>query len=336
MSNPDYSFWKFLGPSPGPAGTMTARIPFPDLCERQLAAVDSDGRRHYLISVPDDAEPFSDIGSRGIRVDTEELRIRGGQEKMRATRYINITCLETSLYDGFDLVGYQIAETLSRGGITESEAVKRVLSRWRYFWSTVSVSTLSNNAIIGLFSELRFISRWLLPYMDAMAAISSWRGPLGGRHDFEWIDKSVEVKGTTSVHGRRHWVHGLEQLLPPENGKLFLFSLQIREEIGAAETLPGVIEECRNLIKGSLEAANLFEDILAEAGYYPFHTSEYSRIHFRVVDEALYRVDGAFPRITGDALHEVSISGITEIDYEISLEGFDEYIITKKPIPGFL
>jgi hypothetical protein len=334
MSNPDYSFWNLLESSPGSAGTMTARIPFPDLYDRQLAAIDSDGRRHYLISIPDETAPFSDVRSRGISVNTEELRIRGGQGKMGVTRYIDITCLDTSLYDGFDLVGYQIAETLSNGEITESEAVKRVLSRWRYFWSTVSGSMLSNSEIIGLFAELRFISRWLLPYMNAMTVISSWRGPLGGRHDFEWIDRSVEVKGTTSVHGRRHWVHGLEQLLPPENGKLFLFSLQLREEVGAAETLPGIIEECRNILKGSLEAMNLFEDLLAEAGYHPFHAAEYGRTHFRVVDETLYRVEGSFPRITGDALHELSISGVTEIDYEISLDGFDEYIITRKPISG--
>jgi hypothetical protein len=335
MSNPDYSFWNLLEPVQGPAGTMTARVPFPDLCNRELAAIDSDGGRHYLISISDETVAVSDVRSRGISVNTEELRIRGSQGKEGTSRYIDITCLDTSLYDGFDLVGYQIAETISLGGITEGEAVLGVLSRWRYFWSTASGSILSKNAIIGLFSELRFISRWLLPYMDVRAVISSWRGPLGGRHDFEWIDRSVEVKGTTSVHGRRHWVHGLEQLLPPENGKLFLFSLQIREEIGAAETLPGVIEECRNLLRGSLEAMNLFEDLLAEAGYYPFHAAEYGRIHFRVVDEALYRVEEAFPRITEDVLHGLSISGVTEIDYEISLDGFNEYIVTKRPIPGF-
>lgn len=334
MSNPDYNFWNLLQISAGPAGTMTARVPFPDLCDHQLAAIDSDGRRHFLVSIPDDVEPLSDIRSRGIRVNTEELRIRGRQEKSGASRYIDIMCLDPTLYDGFDLVGYQIAEALSRGGITEVQAVKQILSRWRYFWSTVSGSILSNNAIIGLFSELIFISRWLLPYMEPINVISSWRGPLGGRHDFEWINKSVEVKGTTSVHGRKHWVHGFEQLLPPENGKLFLFSLRIREENGTAETLPSVIEECRDLLKESFEAMNLFEDLLAEVGYYPVHALEYGRLHYRVVDAILYKVEGKFPRITEGGLNKLSTSGITQVDYEISLDGFDDYIVTREPMPG--
>lgn len=336
MNNPDYSFWGLLEPVSGPAGTMVARVPFPELCDHQLAAVDSDGRRHYLISISVDAKGVSDVKSRGIIVSTEELRIKGDQGDNATTRYIDILCLDPSLYDGFDLIGHQIAESLNRGGVTECEAVSRVLSRWRYFWGTTSSSILSRSEIIGLFSELRFISHWLLPCMDVREAIASWRGPQGGRHDFEWADKSVEAKGTTSVHGRRHWIHGLDQLMPPENGKLFLYSLVIREETGAYETLPGVIENCRELLVGNLEAADLFEYLLAESGYSPLHVSQYDRLHFRIVDEALYRVEGTFPRVTENALRELSISGITEIDYEISLDGFDEYIAARKPICGIL
>jgi len=336
MSVPDYSFWKLLQPVPGPVGTMIARVPFPDLSDRQLAAIDMDGRRHYLIAISDDAEAVFDVRSRGIKVNTEGLRIRRGTEDGGITRYIDILCTDPLLYDGFDLIGYQIAEALSHEEIAEAEAVKVVLSRWRYFWSTASRSLLSNNEIVGLFSEVRFISHWLLPYMDSRTAILSWRGPLGGRHDFQFEGKSVEVKGTTSIHGKRHWIHGLDQLQPPENGRLFLFSLQIREEVSASESLPGIIQDCRTILKENPDAMSLFEDLLAEAGYYQFHAAEYSHIHFRVVDEAMYRVEGTFPRITGNAFRELSITGITGIDYEISLDGFDDYIVAKKPIAGIL
>ncbi len=334
MSNPDYSFWNLLKPVSDLTEAMSARIPFPDLYDQQLAAVDSQGRRHFLIPISAGDDALTDTRSRGVTVRTEELRVRNSFEDTPPTRYIDILCLDPSLYDGFNLIGFQIAETIAQGGLTETKAVGRVLSKWRYFWSRASASTLTRSEIIGLFTELWFICKWLLPYTDVGSVISSWRGPLQGRHDFQWPYLSVEAKGTTSVHGKRHWIHGLDQLSSPENGKLFLFSLQLREENGASSTLPSLVTMCHQSLEGNMEAMDIFDALLAEVGYFPDHEMEYNKLHFRVVDEGLYFVDGTFPRITESAFGEGIRPGVIAIDYEISLDGFEGNIVAKMPRDG--
>src|SRR5687768_12514986 len=70
---------------------------------------------------------------------------------------------------------------------------------------------------------------------------SSVARPFGARHDFEWQGKSIEIKTTVSTRGRIHKVNGIDQLRPPEHGELLFFSLRVREEASAANTLPKLV-----------------------------------------------------------------------------------------------
>ena len=148
-----------------------------------------------------------------------------------------------------------------------------------------------------------------------------WRGPFGSRHDFEWPGCSVEVKATTSSRGRIFHINGIDQLEPPENGKLFFFGVRLREEGGSEMTLPGIVEICRNLISSDEDALDKFESALVQAGYSPLHNDEYEKMRFRIIEEALFEVTGDFPRISADL---ISIGGIPvgfeRVEYEINLK----------------
>lgn len=313
-----------------PKGDMlTARTAFPKISKKLLAGLDANGIRHFLISLEPAEMELNDNQSRGIRVICNELRIKNLAQNLQSMKYMDIICQDNAGHEAFNIIGQEIAVSIESSSISKSELIRGILSKWRRFWGHIPTNSLSAEEIIGLFSEIWFLNRWLFSKMDALSAISIWRGPYASRHDFEWPNKSVEVKGTTSTKGRIHWIHGLEQLSPPEGGELYFFSLRLREEGGAAYTLPGLIEECRKILLKNPEALTNFENSLALTGYSPVHDNEYLKIHFRVVDESLYAVRDSFPRITTGIFQNGVPSGVETVRYEVNLEGFDSLIIAR-------
>ena len=155
----------------------------------------------------------------------------------------------------------------------------------------------------------------------------AWRGPWGSRHDFEWPDKSVEVKGTTNSRGHIHTIHGIDQLEKPEAGPLYLFSMCIREEAGAVNNLPGLIETCRDRLLDSENALVRFESGLIQLGYSPLYEDEYRKLTLRVVDASLYLVDGDFPKLTRASFPSGIPSGVEKVDYEINLNSFSTLVV---------
>ena len=158
---------------------------------------------------------------------------------------------------------------------------------------------------------------------------SRWRGPFGARHDFVWLQKSVEVKATTSSRGRIHLINGLDQLLAPEKGELYLFSMRLREEAGATNSLRTVIEAARNALRGDPDALDSFDSALTQTGYSPNHEDDYSKVTFRIIDEHLYAVRDRFPKLTASSFRAALPSQIERVQYELNLAGVDEFCIAR-------
>lgn len=305
---------------------LIARQALPEITPRLLCAIDAMGTRHLLITLDDTDGEYSDRKSRGISVTTRNLSIHGSNQE----RYLDITCLDANGHPILDLMGGEIA-----GGLTDQtkltvDVVRRILEKWRRFWGQLPQPMMSFEEQLGLFAELWFYSRWLLPKYGP-EVIMFWRGPWGSRHDFEWMNKSVEVKATTNIRGRIHKIHGLSQLENPENGPLFLFSLSLREENGAANNLPTIIETCRDQLKNMAEGLNYFENSLVHIGYSPFFEEDYSKCNLRIVEDVLFQVKDDFPRLTIlDILPRLS-EGIERVDYDINLNTYDHLIVSKQP-----
>jgi len=331
MSRLDSDIWNLLKATPAKGEELTARLAFPDTSKQVFAGISADGYRHFLIPLSEGEEGLNDNKSRGISVSCEELKIKSQGKNPKASKYIDIICQDAAGFEAFDVIGHEIAVSLETHGVSKSEAVGGVLAKWRYFWGKPAASILSYNEIVGLFAELWYLNKWTLPYLKLTEAISGWRGPYGSRHDFEWPNQSIEVKGTASTQGRIHWINGIDQLLPPEKGGLFFFSLRVREEGGAVNTLTDLIETCRKSLKDDAEALANFENTLVLTGYSPLHDDEYGKIRFRVIDELLYVVKDSFPRITTDNFQDGMPSGVEAVQYQINLDGHDALIIARKP-----
>jgi hypothetical protein len=280
-----------------------------------------------LIALTPSEEELNDTQTRGISVVTRDLVTHGHE----ATRYLDIECQDAAGHAALDIIGGELAGHLAQEGKRPKEVVERVLAKWRRFWGEVPKNLLSREELFGLFAELWFLTLWLLPKVGAECGVDRWRGPFGARHDFEWHGKSVEVKAASSTRGRIHHINGLEQLAPPEDGELLLFSLGVREEAGAAKTLPGVIDICRGLFESNPEVLSRFEIGLARVGYSPAHDDEYAKTPLRVVEEALFAVRDDFPRVTEKEFAAGIPTGIEAFHYEINLNAFDHLRVAKSP-----
>jgi len=311
--------WTLLETSLPSGENLTAKLPAPDLSSRVFSALDSEKQRHILVQLEQDDLPYDDHQSRGIQVMTRELNVHGQQP----SRYIDLVCLDIAGYSGFDLIGSEIITELAKRNRSPSEIVHQVLTKWRRFWGQIPQDLLSRNEITGLIAELRFLYEKMIPEVGPAEAVRRWRGPFGSRHDFEWPGCSVEVKATTSSRGRIFHINGIDQLDPPENGKLFFFGVRLREEGGAEMTLPGIIENCRKLLSSDDDSLDRFESALVHVGYSPLHDDEYEKLRFRIIEEIMFEVKGDFPRICVSNFIEGIPSGIERVEYEINLNGHD-------------
>jgi len=326
MNRIDSDTWSKLESSSPTGEQLVARRALPSVTDRLYCAIDSIGIRHLLINLKPEEDELHDAQSRGLAVDSRDMVVQG----QPAIKYIDIECRDVFGHSILDLIGGEIADGLTDEKKQPAELVKRVLTKWRRFWGQLPQQLLSKDEQIGLFAELWFLAVWLLPKFGSDIVLT-WRGPWASRHDFEWPDKSVEVKATTSTRGRIHKIHGITQLEEPVTGSLFLFSACLREETGAIDSIPGLIENCRKQIGGSDDALTRFESALVKVGYSPLFQDEYAKLKLRVVEGVLFRVSNDFPRITTASFPSGMPPGIEQIEYEINLNTFDHLIVANSP-----
>lgn len=319
--------WDRLGSGQIRGDALLVRRAAPGQVDRLFIGTDAQSQRHILIKLLESDLDLNDHQTRGVSVATREL----GGDAHEPGRYLDLVCQDPSGHPAFDLIGGEIADRLISAADPAPEVVSKVIGKWRRFWGQVPRSMLSVPEQIGLFAELWFLKTWLAPKCSMAEALNRWRGPLGSRHDFEWIGRSVEVKATTSTRGAIHRVNGADQLVPPDGGELLFFSLRLREEAGAANTLPSLVRLCQESVADNPDAASIFDSCLVQAGYSPAHESEYERLRLRVIGEELYRVTSDFPRVVPASFPSGVPSGVERIEYDINLTGFQHHRIAASP-----
>lgn len=276
-------------------------------------AVDHDGARHLLLAIPTDGAAVSDERSRGIRAVTRPLSVQQQPERP----FVDVLCMAVGGQDVFNLVSTAIVDQVSQGG-DPAEAVRTTLARWRRFWGAAPTGALTPQQIRGLFGELWFLAVWLLPQGNNQVA--HWLGPTGARHDFQWHQLAVEAKATTSIRGHIHRINGLDQLDPPAEGRLVVFSLRLREEVSASNSLVTLVRTITAELGNDSDALNDFETRLLQVGYSPAEADRYDELRFRVIDERMHEVSDAFPRLTAASFVDGMPAGVERVEYEVNLD----------------
>jgi hypothetical protein len=319
--------WTRLTAQPPSGDRLTARRAFPDPPSRVLCAVDAGLLRHLLVELASTDQAVSDSKSRGLQVETRSLHLENHPDAI----YLDVTCHDASGHDALDLIAGEIEAGLGAAAATPGKVVGGVLAKWRRFWGQPLGDVLTRDQQIGLFGELWFLLHWMTPKVGVREATVRWRGPSGSRHDFEWVGGSIEVKTTLATSGLVHRINGLDQLVPPETGRLLLFSLKLREEAGADSSLPGIVAELRTAMRDDPEAQASLDSALASSGYSPAHEDEYGGLRLRLVEQGLYRVEGRFPRITPSDFGSGPPQGVSRVEYSINLDGYSDLRIARQP-----
>ena len=292
-------------------------------------AIDGRGRRHFLIRVPDGTEPVTQRETRGLQVLTERFQVGTNPESL----YIDLACLDPPQNPTFSAVVQDLLRALGRCTGLPRDAVVSALARWRAFWS-VRYAGLSSEDALGLFGELWFLRRWMVSLNEQ--AVSRWQATHGARHDFQWPAASVEVKTSSgrSGEGPVHRISSLDQLEDPEQGELYLFSLQVCDDALAVNSLPSLVEGLVEELQDDLAALTLLNEKLAAYGYNPADAYAYQR-PLRVIGERLYRVADGFPRIVRRTFPDGLPEGVGDVAYSLALAACGQWLVANSPTdPG--
>lgn len=336
MSSTDSQLhWDLLEAQPPIGERLTVRTALAGRHPDVLIALDVSKRRHVLVELPEgELGEVAERISRGIAVQTVELR--PGSEGIK--RFIEIVCLDSQGHAALDTIAVELIEALEAGAsIGRVRLVQNVLAKWRRFWSANAQGMLSKQEQLGLFGELWFLNRWLVPAMGVSAAVAMWRGPAGARNDFEAPRLAIEVKTTGRVDGA-HVIHGLDQLLEPPDGQLMLFSLLVRDEASGTESLPAQVAEARELIADDYALQSQFDALIYAAGYDDRHAAEYAKLVLRIRDTGLYKVADGFPRLVPSSLVGGMPVGVGVVEYELRLDGARMWLLAAVPsaVPDLL
>jgi len=117
----------------------------------------------------------------------------------------------------------------------------------------------------------------------------------------------------------------------PEQGQLFLFSLQLNQDALATNNIHSLVEGLVAEIPKDFRALASLNDKLANRGYNPADRLAPAR-RYRVLAESLYRVDESFPRITRNTFQPGDLpSGVVEVGYTIDLAACQRWLVATKP-----
>ncbi len=285
-------------------------------------ARDNLDRPHLLVSVPNGTQ-LDATGTHGLSVSIVRHRIPDRAE----ASYIDLLCLDPAVVDTFAAVAADIADETALTDVPDRRArVVAALGKWRWFWG-VDPARLSSSDAVGLFGELWFLVRWAGVSPESIAA---WEASNGARHDFQWSDRSVEVKATSRAGGAVHTIQHLEQLDDPETGDLYLFSLRIMHDALAANTLNSLVEAATSALTDRPEERAALLAKLGQRGYTPVGRDQ-SAAPYRVVDESLYKVGSGFPRLTRASFDGGLPNGVTSVSYQLDMAACEPWRAAMDP-----
>ncbi|OLQ72775.1 hypothetical protein BIT28_06165 [Photobacterium proteolyticum] len=214
---------------------------------------------------------------------------------------------------------------------TSSNQIVAILKRRVIAWQRLfekGRQKLTPEECLGLISELKFLREYWVPKVSTNGVLG-WQGPMGAPQDFcdESIDLSVEIK-SYAFDSSIVKISSPEQLCA--KGRLFLTVYPgAISSYGNGVTLNEFVEETRNMI--SLSQYAIFDELLLSARY--IKDDCYDELYFELGDPRVYRIEGDFPRLTGDNLpsainrvrYDIDLSLVA--DWECSISEFSERVV---------
>ena len=242
------------------------------------------------------------------------------------TRILVLKLLDSSQQDIFHSLCWDIISAAARAE-SEAEAVSVALMRtwrWHHLLRGGRGALLSPEEQKGLIGELLVLERVLLPHIEASAAVTAWRGPLGSPKDFEIGRLAIEVKARRGGATPSVAITSEDQLDERGVDSLFLYVVELNEAPEDATdglTVRDVADRVRQHIFAlDPGAAGVFDALTAAAGLGP--EDDYSHYRWLEGQSHVYLVASEFPRIAGSDVRQ----GVSYVRYAVSLHDCEPFL----------
>ena len=220
-----------------------------------------------------------------------------------------------------DVAGAIAGAADDRAGVRTMLAHLRV---WQEFMRRHGPAGLSTQEQTGLFSELFFLRRHILPHLSAADAVRVWEGPYGRVHDFAVGRVAVEIKGTATATVATFEASSLLQLDETQVGRLCLCHYSWHGGSATGETLPELVDSIReNLAAEDATALARFNESLLRSGYLDSQMSLYDTPRLEETRELLFEVREGFPRLRPRDVP----AGIVDGSYTVELSACSGFAI---------
>ncbi len=194
------------------------------------------------------------------------------------------------------------------------------LIKWQRLLSKGGPRLLDAQEIRGLFAELTFMQKELIPRFGP-DSVQFWKGPSGFPQDFATQKKIFEIKSHLVGSQQVVRISSPSQLWV-ESAELYLCVYHLTEVSAGGKSLGVLIDELASAIAVSSVASEEFDEKITSLGY--MDLNEYRLQEFVVLKDECFLVSDSFPRIKPSSLNP----GIQDLTYAIQLAALSPFLST--------
>jgi hypothetical protein len=253
--------------------------------------------------------------SNGFQMSMQKLIDPKTKKDLEFIELGNVGNIDITLFGAFlD----ELLKSIEDGKESVVENIKNLLEKWKNMLSLDTEKVMSLKSVIGLFGELLILD--YLVNVKKIATLDNWVGPNGNRHDFEFLQHSIEVKSTTVKNGNEIHVSGVTQLEPYPGKTVAILRIKLEIEPNGV-SLPQLIEKIA--AGNSISLGKLTEKLL-KVGYQSDKEHHYKDLCFQAIEFQVIPVDSKFPRITANSLLDIDRGArIKDVEYVINVSGLE-------------
>lgn len=243
--------------------------------------------------------------------------------------YIDLICRDILLEKVFSELCVEVMRRLDDGE-SPASGVTQAIEDFKALLVNPATIETSKEKILGLIGELFML------YRMASLGIESpplWLGPWEQRHDFRGNSLALEVKSSGRSDASKVSIHGIDQLSPPEGGRLLLTLLRFEEDSGGQIS----VSYLYHLIRKKITDYQRLNDGLSRIGCENPDAANWNRYKFTFQSLGVWEIINGFPRITAEDFFSGSLPpGISKIQYSLDLSVAGAYMIHEHEMDSYL
>ena len=305
------SYWATLQTrSPEGSNLLVMELDTPDLPNRSVLLCHNQARvRGVLLQLSSPGVSLPELKTSSLQISHDSRTDDSG----KVEHFIRVDCMSDELHAVFDKLIERVIQRLVNGS-TAADSCRDAIREFRRLLARSRGDLPTEEVIIGLIGELHL----LLQLVEIEPKHwRSWIGVRGTNVDFSFANVDIECKTGRSSDAPRITVHGLDQLEPMNEHRLFLRYLAVEPNPSGPLHVPGLID----MVLRHVVDQEGFMDLITQTPYNPVQRELWEEQAYTPVASTIYSVNEAFPRIRPSTFEAGQLpEAISSLRYDISLQ----------------